>query len=342
MRSADAIHGSQSRGSPGSKRYSGHGRFESDRSVGDSDRSSTGASDRPQEESCAASGPGSANKSRTSSTITRGNRPRAPSQGIASPRDLVILHCCALSRRCDTEAKRPVKRRRVYRRLLPGQKGPPASVISRGDPRVCNPSPGGSSLAGRAADGNHSGMSGAPGGIRTPDPRLRRPMLYPTELQARWALTIHQRGGSSSLSYLRAGTRAPAAGAGREPEYPVWNLLAPFTLFADPLSLSAWRGSTDRFARPLPGRSSWSLARTLPARTITTHRIASLPEWRRYSRGLHPNTDLASLVGRVCRDKLRWLVVPAPALAAWERRDPSGWANVLKWLETKGVTIVPV
>ena len=34
--------------------------------------------------------------------------------------------------------------------------------------------------------------SGAPGGIRTPDPRLRRPMLYPTELQARQALTIHQ------------------------------------------------------------------------------------------------------------------------------------------------------
>jgi hypothetical protein len=28
-------------------------------------------------------------------------------------------------------------------------------------------------------------MNGAPGGIRTPDPRLRRPMLYPTELQAR-------------------------------------------------------------------------------------------------------------------------------------------------------------
>ena len=34
-------------------------------------------------------------------------------------------------------------------------------------------------------------MSGAPGGIRTPDPRLRRPMLYPAELQARQALTIH-------------------------------------------------------------------------------------------------------------------------------------------------------
>ena len=27
-------------------------------------------------------------------------------------------------------------------------------------------------------------MPGAPEGIRTPDPRLRRPMLYPTELQA--------------------------------------------------------------------------------------------------------------------------------------------------------------
>ena len=27
--------------------------------------------------------------------------------------------------------------------------------------------------------------SGAPEGIRTPDPRLRRPMLYPTELQVR-------------------------------------------------------------------------------------------------------------------------------------------------------------
>ncbi len=29
---------------------------------------------------------------------------------------------------------------------------------------------------------------GAPGGIRTPDPRLRRPMLYPTELRARQKL----------------------------------------------------------------------------------------------------------------------------------------------------------
>ena len=29
---------------------------------------------------------------------------------------------------------------------------------------------------------------GAPEGIRTPDPRLRRPMLYPAELQVRFSL----------------------------------------------------------------------------------------------------------------------------------------------------------
>ena len=42
--------------------------------------------------------------------------------------------------------------------------------------------------------------SGAPGGIRTPDPRLRRPMLYPTELQARPVATIHQLAGPDSQS----------------------------------------------------------------------------------------------------------------------------------------------
>ena len=31
---------------------------------------------------------------------------------------------------------------------------------------------------------------GAPEGIRTPDPRLRRPMLYPTELQVRLAFSL--------------------------------------------------------------------------------------------------------------------------------------------------------
>ena len=33
---------------------------------------------------------------------------------------------------------------------------------------------------------------GAPGGIRTPDPRLRRPMLYPPELRARaWIIASY-------------------------------------------------------------------------------------------------------------------------------------------------------
>jgi len=57
---------------------------------------------------------------------------------------------------------------------------------------------------------------------------------------------------------------------------------------------------------------------------------------------LNPSTDLASLVERVCQNNLRWVVVPAAALAAWEQRDPSGWAKVLTWLETKGVTIVSI
>jgi hypothetical protein len=55
---------------------------------------------------------------------------------------------------------------------------------------------------------------------------------------------------------------------------------------------------------------------------------------------LDPSTDLASLVERACRSDLPWIVVPALAVAAWEQRDPSGWAKVLMWLETKGVTIV--
>ena len=34
----------------------------------------------------------------------------------------------------------------------------------------------------------HHERIGAPEGIRTPDPRLRRPLLYPTELQAHFAM----------------------------------------------------------------------------------------------------------------------------------------------------------
>jgi hypothetical protein len=57
---------------------------------------------------------------------------------------------------------------------------------------------------------------------------------------------------------------------------------------------------------------------------------------------LNPSTDLASLVERVRRNDLPWIVVPALAVAAWEQRDPSGWAKVRTWLETKGVTIVRI
>lgn len=55
---------------------------------------------------------------------------------------------------------------------------------------------------------------------------------------------------------------------------------------------------------------------------------------------LNPSTDLASLVERVSRNDLSWVVVPALTLAAWEQRDPSGWAQVRAWLEQKGVTLV--
>jgi hypothetical protein len=49
---------------------------------------------------------------------------------------------------------------------------------------------------------------GAPGGIRTPDPRLRRPMLYPTELQAQaGSYDTPPDGGQFTVS-----SSAPAAG----------------------------------------------------------------------------------------------------------------------------------
>src|ERR1700679_632812 len=51
---------------------------------------------------------------------------------------------------------------------------------------------------------------GAPGGIRTHDPRLRRPILYPAELRAqRWGGdTTRRRQGPSSTRSTKALTRA--------------------------------------------------------------------------------------------------------------------------------------
>jgi hypothetical protein len=57
---------------------------------------------------------------------------------------------------------------------------------------------------------------------------------------------------------------------------------------------------------------------------------------------LSPDTDLARLVERVSRTGLLRVVVPGTALAAWEKRDPSGWTKVTEWLAAKGVTIVRV
>lgn len=57
---------------------------------------------------------------------------------------------------------------------------------------------------------------------------------------------------------------------------------------------------------------------------------------------LSPNTDLARLVERVSRNCLPRMVVARTALAAWEERDPLGWAKVAEWLAAKGVTIVRV
>ena len=57
---------------------------------------------------------------------------------------------------------------------------------------------------------------------------------------------------------------------------------------------------------------------------------------------LGPETDLALLVRRVCRDQLPWVVVSSAALTGWMRRDPAGWDKVSTWLDAQGVTIVRI
>ena len=90
-------------------------------------------------------------------------------------------------------------------------------------PLICNQSaksavprlgsPTGANQASKPPNFQASGV-GAPGGVRTPDPRLRRPLLYPTELQARKvcgqrsareAQSIH----SSSSSWGKARSQKP-------------------------------------------------------------------------------------------------------------------------------------
>jgi hypothetical protein len=57
---------------------------------------------------------------------------------------------------------------------------------------------------------------------------------------------------------------------------------------------------------------------------------------------LNPCTDLASLVERVCRNNLRWVVVSQAGIAAWEDRDQAGWARVQTWLAERQVTIIRI
>ncbi len=39
----------------------------------------------------------------------------------------------------------------------------------------------------------HKEIAGAPGRIRTRDPRFRKPLLYPTELQARFLISLNNK-----------------------------------------------------------------------------------------------------------------------------------------------------
>jgi len=53
-------------------------------------------------------------------------------------------------------------------------------------------------------------------------------------------------------------------------------------------------------------------------------------------------TDLARIVEAVVRDKPPYVVIPAQAVKAWERREPDHWARVSGWLADQNVTLVQV
>lgn len=79
-----------------------------------------------------------------------------------------------------------------------GARGRP--MLSQGSWRGCEaslpwlnrPSADPFAEAGRCAwdAGGRSEGDGAPGGIRTPDQWLRKPLLYPAELRARWPTSV--------------------------------------------------------------------------------------------------------------------------------------------------------
>ena len=78
--------------------------------------------------------------------------------------------------------------RAAFERLARGAAGAQAAQATAGE----NTGTGTGTKTGPEGPGGKGGgptkapkTFGTPGGIRTPDPRLRRPMLYPTELRAR-------------------------------------------------------------------------------------------------------------------------------------------------------------
>ena len=102
---------------------------------------------------------------------------------------------------------------------------------------------------------------GAPGGIRTPDQWLRKPLLYPAELRARWPTSVAEiRPSSAVTSHGRcnffvggaAGTGRAGCSALRDPTYRL----------AMPRSLSIVSQRTSAFKRRVAG-ASWTIAERL-------------------------------------------------------------------------------
>jgi hypothetical protein len=53
-------------------------------------------------------------------------------------------------------------------------------------------------------------------------------------------------------------------------------------------------------------------------------------------------TDLARFVEAVVRDSMPYVVIPAAAVKAWQRREPQAWAKVAGWLAAQQVAVVAV
>jgi peptidase E len=53
-------------------------------------------------------------------------------------------------------------------------------------------------------------------------------------------------------------------------------------------------------------------------------------------------TDLDRFVEAVVRDGMPYIVIPAAAVKAWQRREPDTWAKVAGWLAAHDVTVVAV